>query len=152
MNASEEGCPQHRTARISSEPCPACATVTDLDARAIVAKSDRVPTRTQSHDAVPEDIHAEVSVAGEARTVALRCANTTIGRAPGNDICLPDDVHASRFHAAIVFENGHFWLQDLDSTNGTLLNGSPVLKMARLVSRDKIRVGHTEILFALKRG
>ncbi|MBP7863587.1 FHA domain-containing protein, partial [bacterium] len=45
------------------------------------------------------------------------------------------------------FEEGMFWIEDLGSTNGTLLNGHPVVKRQILSSGDKIRVGHTELSF-----
>lgn len=39
---------------------------------------------------------------------------------------------------------------DLGSTNGTLLNGHPVVKRQILSTGDKIRVGHTELTFEVE--
>ncbi len=46
----------------------------------------------------------------------------SLGRAPGNDIVLPDES-VSRQHARVVQRNGALYLEDLGGTNGTQLNG-----------------------------
>jgi len=48
-----------------------------------------------------------------------------IGRASACDICLGDET-VSRHHARLFFRDGEWIVQDLNSTNGTLLNGRPV--------------------------
>ena len=48
-----------------------------------------------------------------------------IGRHPSCDVVLDADT-VSRRHARLVFRDGSWILQDLDSTNGTRLNGHPV--------------------------
>ncbi|MBV9366925.1 MAG: FHA domain-containing protein [Solirubrobacterales bacterium] len=48
-----------------------------------------------------------------------------IGRHPGCDVVLRADT-VSRRHARLVFRDGSWIVQDLDSTNGTQLNGQPV--------------------------
>ncbi|MBY0551712.1 MAG: FHA domain-containing protein, partial [Candidatus Obscuribacterales bacterium] len=42
-----------------------------------------------------------------------------------------------------------FWLEDLGSTNGTLLNGGQVERRELLSSGDKIRIGETDLTFVL---
>jgi hypothetical protein len=42
-----------------------------------------------------------------------------------------------------------YWIKDLDSRNGTLLNGKPVPQIAQLKDGDRLRIGDTEILFVL---
>jgi len=49
-----------------------------------------------------------------------------VGRAKDADFRI-DDPNVSRRHAAIYWENGRVMVEDLDSTNGTLVNGYPVL-------------------------
>jgi hypothetical protein len=69
----------------------------------------------------------------------------TIGRVPGNDLVIKD-TKASRRHACIHFEGGVAEVEDLQSSNGTLLNGRPVdRKVVR--DGDVIRIGTTEIVF-----
>lgn len=72
-----------------------------------------------------------------------------IGRDPSNQIVLNDDKYSSRFHAWITYETNRFWLEDLGSTNGTLLNGGQVERREPLSSGDKIRIGETELTFVL---
>jgi hypothetical protein len=72
-----------------------------------------------------------------------------IGRDPSNQIVLNDDRYTSRYHAWVTFEADQFWLEDLGSTNGTLLNGEPVEKREQLSTGDRIKIGETEMTFTL---
>ncbi len=68
---------------------------------------------------------------------------TSIGRANGNTIVLPDGF-ASGQHALIVRRNGRWWLEDQGSRNGTLLNDVNVSETAVLTTGDLIEIGGTE--------
>jgi pSer/pThr/pTyr-binding forkhead associated (FHA) protein len=54
-----------------------------------------------------------------------------------------DDDFASGQHARFVTVRGLWYIEDLDSTNGTTLNGRPILSVRLLERRDKITIGHT---------
>jgi pSer/pThr/pTyr-binding forkhead associated (FHA) protein len=54
-----------------------------------------------------------------------------------------DDDFASGQHARFQTVRGLWYLEDLGSTNGTLLNGRNVLSVQLLKKRDKIQIGHT---------
>lgn len=55
----------------------------------------------------------------------------------------PDDVHASREHARLVFEEGSWFLED-QSRNGTVVNGQVVKRnRVKLSSGDRIKIGDT---------
>lgn len=70
-----------------------------------------------------------------------------IGRAPDATICL-DDPRLSRYHAAIQYQHGQgFWLRDLDSTNGSFVNGEASRSLHRLQEGDRLRLGSTTIQF-----
>ena len=56
----------------------------------------------------------------------------TIGRAPESHIIL-NIRSVSRHHSRIFFEGGHFWIKDLDSGNGTSVNGVGDLQAAFLL-------------------
>ncbi len=58
---------------------------------------------------------------------------TTIGREPINDIVL-DDAEISRRHARILYEDGRFIIEDLNSTNGTFVNGERLTRPTPLFS------------------
>ncbi len=66
-----------------------------------------------------------------------------IGRNPTTDITLLDEG-ISREHAIILFdpEQQSFVVEDLQSTNGTRVNGKRV-RSTELTDRDKLQIGHT---------
>jgi FHA domain len=70
----------------------------------------------------------------------------SIGRAGDADVQI-DDRYASGLHARIYAQRGNFYLEDLKSTNGTLLNDQALAGEAELVSGDMIRIGDTEFRF-----
>ena len=55
------------------------------------------------------------------------------------------DEHASSHHARFQFAHGFWYVEDLDSTNGTYLNGRRMYNAQRLKKGDKIRIGRTII-------
>jgi pSer/pThr/pTyr-binding forkhead associated (FHA) protein len=69
----------------------------------------------------------------------------TIGREEGNILRLNDE-RVSRFHAKVQFDNGEVILTDLESTNGTRVNGN-VVQIRRLRPGDRIGVGRSLLLF-----
>jgi pSer/pThr/pTyr-binding forkhead associated (FHA) protein len=69
----------------------------------------------------------------------------TIGREEGNLLRLNDE-RVSRFHAKVQFDNGEIILTDLESTNGTRVNGN-VVQIRRLRPGDRIGVGRSLLLF-----
>ncbi|MBK8095671.1 MAG: FHA domain-containing protein [Planctomycetes bacterium] len=80
----------------------------------------------------------------DGRQVPVR-DGLTIGRVAGCDVVI-DDTKASRKHARIVVEGSIAEVLDLDSSNGTLLNGKPVQKRV-LRPGDEIRIGTTVIIY-----
>src|SRR5438309_10138933 len=69
----------------------------------------------------------------------------TIGREEGNMLRLNDE-RVSRYHAKVQFDNGEVILTDLESTNGTRVNGN-VITIRRLRPGDRIGVGRSLLLF-----
>jgi pSer/pThr/pTyr-binding forkhead associated (FHA) protein len=69
----------------------------------------------------------------------------TIGREEGNVLRLNDE-RVSRFHAKVQFDNGEIILTDLESTNGTRVNGN-VVQIRRLRAGDRVGVGRSLLLF-----
>lgn len=70
----------------------------------------------------------------------------SIGRSGEADVQI-DDRYASGLHARIYAHGGHFYVEDLKSTNGTLLNDEPLGGEAELMPGDMIRIGDTEFRF-----
>jgi len=67
-------------------------------------------------------------------------SSIVIGRAPGSDIFVPDDLISGK-HARITPIPDGAIIEDLNSTNGTLLNGLPVTIPENLMVGDKISIG-----------
>jgi pSer/pThr/pTyr-binding forkhead associated (FHA) protein len=56
------------------------------------------------------------------------------------------DERASSHHALFQFAHGLWYVQDLDSTNGTWLNGRRIYQSQRLKKSDKVRIGQTTMI------
>jgi hypothetical protein len=76
----------------------------------------------------------------------LNSAPVTVGRGGQNDLVLDGDEFASARHARIEVRGDGAWVQDLDSTNGTYVNGRRVAGAQRLDAGDVLRVGETDLL------
>ena len=66
---------------------------------------------------------------------------TTIGRTSDNMVSFPGDSNVSRYHAEIENRDGDHYLIDLNSSNGTTVNGNKVTGDIRLSPGDKIVFG-----------
>lgn len=75
--------------------------------------------------------------------------STSVGRDMGNDFVINEDKTISRQHALIQFVDGKFHVQDLESKNGTRLNGKRISAMVPLRSGDEISLGLTQLIFIL---
>ena len=65
---------------------------------------------------------------------------SSLGRVAGNTIVI-DDPHTSARHAELRFARGQWWLRDLGSSNGTLLNDEPVRAVVGVRPGDVIQCG-----------
>jgi hypothetical protein len=88
---------------------------------------------------------ATVTVGDLALDVALTGDRVTMGRLATSGIQLTDS-NASREHAAFVRQGSGWAIEDLGSTNGTLLNGVPVTR-AVLSDGDVIEIGVTRLTY-----
>jgi hypothetical protein len=70
----------------------------------------------------------------------------SLGRSPDADLRL-DDRYASGIHARVFNRGGGYFVEDMNSTNGTLLNSRELHGEAELSPGDKIRIGDTEFTF-----
>lgn len=71
-------------------------------------------------------------------------AITTLGRDVNNAIVV-DDPFASGEHAVLTFRGRGWYLEDLASTNGTYINGSPIDGVAPLTFGDEIQIGQVRL-------
>ncbi|HYH54036.1 MAG TPA: FHA domain-containing protein [Solirubrobacterales bacterium] len=70
----------------------------------------------------------------------------SIGRSKEADVRI-DDRYASSIHARVASREGRFFVEDMGSTNGTLLNGATLQGEAELIDRDTIQIGDTIFRF-----
>ncbi|HEY8623459.1 MAG TPA: FHA domain-containing protein, partial [Casimicrobiaceae bacterium] len=82
---------------------------------------------------------------GTTVDIPLDQERITIGRRADNDVCLPN-LAVSGEHAAVVTILADSFLEDLGSTNGTLVNGNAVVKHF-LRDRDEIDVGRHKFVY-----
>jgi hypothetical protein len=81
----------------------------------------------------------------EGGAFPIDSAPVTVGRGGQNDLVLDGDEFASARHARIESRGDGVWVQDLDSTNGTYVNGARVAGAQRLDAGDVVRVGETDL-------
>ena len=70
----------------------------------------------------------------------------SLGRSADADIRL-DDRYASGIHARVFNRGGGYFVEDMNSTNGTLLNSRELHGEAELNPGDSIRIGDSEFRF-----
>lgn len=70
------------------------------------------------------------------------------GRDPGCDIYLADET-VSTVHAQLTYHHNQWWLEDLASTNGTMLNDAAVKMPTVITSGDEIQCGATRLAVAI---
>jgi hypothetical protein len=82
---------------------------------------------------------------GSTLDVPLGKERIVIGRRADNDVCLPHPA-VSGEHASVVTILADSFLEDLGSTNGTLVNGKPIVKHF-LRDHDQIDIGRQRLVF-----
>jgi len=86
-------------------------------------------------------------VGGVGANVTLQ-SEMTIGRAPTCTIVISDDSYVSAVHARIHRRDGAWWVEDLGSTNGTVVNAAKITSPTALRLGDRLGVGAAEWLVA----
>lgn len=80
------------------------------------------------------------AIAGERFEVANE---STLGRAPGCTIVLTHDTFISQVHVRLTRQNKNFFIEDLKSTNGTLVNNKKIEGLTRLKKGDRVTIGRS---------
>lgn len=79
----------------------------------------------------------------EGREITMKSGVTTFGRAADNAVAFPHDSNISRYHAEIEKRGDEFWVIDLNSSNGTTVNGNKVRGEMLLRDGDLVSFGGT---------
>lgn len=133
----------------STPPAPAATPVPAVEP----VMAANVPADVFDHEppvSAPAAPIATITVPGVEHDIVLSGERMVIGRLRACDICL-SDVNASREHAALVRDGAGWAIEDLGSTNGTLLGGRPV-RRERLTDGDVITIGVSELVYHEPRG
>lgn len=104
-----------------------------------------LPTEYPAKPASPARVAHRLVARSDTGSFPVSRPVVTLGRALDNDVVL-EDARVSRYHAELRLRGDRYHLRDLRSTNGTLLNGKPVVE-ASLNPGDVISLGGLEFLF-----
>ncbi len=116
-----------RELRGTPEPVPAAPAPAPAPARAA-----KRPWRLVIVQPEAEQGHA-FAIEGEA----------TIGRGGGCVVSLSFDTFASQVHARVTDRDGNLWIEDVGSTNGTIVNGAKIGQPVKLNKGDRVQIGET---------
>lgn len=116
---------------------------------AVAQPESPLPGEEHEATATPLAALATVTVTGIHHDVVLRGERVEIGRLSSCDIAL-DDANVSRHHAAFVRDLGvssRWAIEDLDSTNGTLVNDERIQERTMLHDGDTIQIGVSRLIY-----
>lgn len=106
----------------------------DLRIQADLLASRKVP---------PINLHLNTAD-GSPQVLSPNKAEVTIGRDPACE-CIISDEAVSTHHARLSYHHAQWWLEDLNSKNGTKLNDENLSGPTVVISGDSIQCGHTGI-------
>jgi Protein of unknown function (DUF3662)/FHA domain len=139
-----------RMAQGGPEPAPDEAPAPEVAPGATMVYKPKQPD-TQAVSAEELGLEREVAtLSWDGRRHEIEKRRVVIGRSKDCDIQVADP-NVSRRHAEVRQEGAAHWVVDLDSTNGTEINGRR-LKRAKLRPGDTITVGSTELVFEREAG
>ncbi|MBN2361117.1 MAG: AgmX/PglI C-terminal domain-containing protein [Deltaproteobacteria bacterium] len=106
------------------------------------------PALGASTSAIQTFVFCEGKFVGSELTLGSRIE---IGRDPAADVVLQDDM-VSRRHAAVTLFRNQLYLEDLRSSNGTLVAGQPIADRVVISQRDDVTIGRHSLKFKYVRG
>ena len=108
------------------------------------AQSSHGMDRTMNVNEMGQDITIVLSpINGGAQLTAKMNGIVNIGRGPLNEIVINDDLVSGR-HCSITNENGVMYIEDMMSTNGTILNGILINSKSEIRNNDTLMLGNNE--------
>lgn len=122
--------------------------IIDQDIKGIASKNEQlVPEEFFYSPKEPQyTSHSMLEKLDNERKFNLIIPITTLGRGEHNHIII-DDNYTSYEHARIVYQEEKFCLEDLQSTNGTFLNGVRIKERVDLQDGDQVKIGETIFVF-----
>ena len=101
----------------------------------------RPPVRKKNHGLEVLEVAKDNDI--KIGTIIPVRSTISIGRKDENSIVLIDQ-HVSGNHAKLLIKNDILFIEDLNSTNGTLVNGERISGKVKLYSKDIVKVGNTK--------
>lgn len=132
---------------IATRMAPEEASAEDVAALPELPADEPQHTMVYRAEVPDEPAAAMLTLDGKSRPITK--PEIVLGRSRDADLRLAD-ANVSRKHAAIRRVGSAYWVADLDSTNGTLVNGKRVTRQ-QLEDGDRIVLGATEVVFELPR-
>ncbi len=141
------------TQAIAPVQCPICGQINPPGEQYCVECGFLLSSEMPAEAAAPvEGSFARLRDAS-GREFLLKAGENLIGRDPSADVLLSDGT-VSRRHARIIIEEKTAYIEDLGSTNGTLLNGQPLAPGQRvpLPPQAELRLGSVQLTLELPEG
>lgn len=95
-------------------------------------------------DQIPSIILSMIDDGNKKIMKSFSCSEILIGRDPSCNFPV-HSATASTFHIRMSYHHDQWWAEDLDSTNGTRINGEPVTSPIILINGDEILCGDSLI-------
>jgi hypothetical protein len=130
----------------SAEAAPPAGPAIEQPAQTMIYHASKAPVvDVPEPEPEPEKPREIVTLSIAGRRHAVTEATVVLGRSREADVRI-SDVNISRKHAELRHEETAYWIVDLGSLNGTLVNGKRVDRR-KLRDGDRITLGSTEIVF-----
>ena len=100
-----------------------------------------------------EDVYRVIftDINSPSKTIQVPLSNSiTIGRRAGNDVVFDYEKSLSGRHCEIFVRQNHFYLRDLQSSNGSFVNGSKALTEVEIFSGNILKLGRLELRFEVR--
>ena len=81
----------------------------------------------------------------------FKTPEVVVGRDPGCELPLANETVSSH-HARLSFHHNQWWLEDMQSTNGTFLNDERVSTPVVIITGDELRLGQEVLQIAIRPG
>lgn len=85
----------------------------------------------------------------DGRSLRFQALQVVVGRSQGCDAVIPDPTLSAR-HARFSYHHHQWWLEDLQTTNGTSLNGQMVTSPVVITEGDSILCGRVRLEVAFE--
>jgi hypothetical protein len=118
-----------------------------LTALATIWRDFRQQSQDILHRRVPSILITPLDI-DDTPVLEFNKPEVIIGRDQTCDYPLPDDAVSSR-HVRLAFHHNQWWVEDLQSTNGTFLNDDRIYTATVVISGDEVRCGKINLLLTI---